>query len=132
MAITSDALVAARHARLRWIGAPMLVTGLGLAGWAIYATIGGGGWLNVGMGMLGAGLSLATFGANHDTAMAMAYQARDSGLSESLRDELEEELERDRDEVLDLRPAPRVGMVMPIIALGIQAWVCTRLLELGA
>jgi hypothetical protein len=123
---------AARHARLRWIGAPLLVTGIGLAGWAVYLSLGGGTWWNVGLGMLGAGLSLATFGANHDTAMALAFRARDEGLGEKLRAELEKELARDRDEVIDLKPSPKVGMVMPVVALALQAWVCTRLLELIA
>jgi hypothetical protein len=123
---------AARHARLRWIGAPLLVTGIGLAGWAIYLSLGGGSWWNVGLGMLGAGLSLATFGANHDTAMALAFRARDEGLAEKLRAELETELARDRDEIIDLKASPKVGMVMPVVALALQAWVCTRLLELVA
>jgi hypothetical protein len=121
---------AARHARLRWIGAPLLVTGFGLAGWSVYLTLGGGSWLNVGLGMFGAGLSLATFGANHDTAMALAFRARDEGLPEKLREELETELARDRDELIDLKPSPKIGMAMPVVALALQAWVCTRLLEL--
>jgi len=127
-----DADRAARHARLRWIGAPLLLTGIALAGWAIYTSMTGGSWWNVGIGMLGAGLSLATFGANHDTAMALAFRAREQGLTDKIKRELEEELERNRDEIIDLKPSPKVGMVMPVIALALQAWLCTRLLELSA
>ncbi len=131
VASTSEVLLASRHARLRWIGAPLLVTGLGLAGWALYSTMAGGSWWNVGIGMLGAGLALATFGANHDTAMALAFRARDEDLGEPLRGELEEELERDRDEVIGLKPSPRVALVMPVVALSIQVWVCTQLMDLA-
>jgi hypothetical protein len=130
--MSTDAVLANRHARLRWVGAPLLVSGVVLAGWAIHTSIGGGTLWNVGLGMLGAGLSLASFGANHDAAMAYALRSRDSGLSEKLRTELEEELERDRDEILDLKPAPKVGLVMPVIAVSLQAWLCTRLLEWAA
>ena len=129
--MSSEAILAARHARLRWIGAPLLASGLILAGWAVHASIGGGSLWNVALGMAGAGLSLASCGANHDTAMALAFRSRDAGLPDGLQAELNEELERDRDEIIDLRPAPKVGLVMPVIAVGLQAWVCTRLLELA-
>ncbi len=130
MANGTDAALAGRHARLRWIGAPLLLSGLALAGWAVHAAIGGATWWNVGFGMLGAGLALASFGANHDTAMAFSFRARDAGLSEKLCAELDEELERDRDEIVGLSPTPKTGLVIPVIAVCIQAWVCTRLLEI--
>jgi len=62
----------------------------------------------------------------------LAFRAREQGLTDKLKRELEEELERDRDEIIDLKPSPKVGMVMPVIALALQAWLCTRLLELSA
>jgi len=126
--VANDARVAARHALLRWLGAPLLLTGLGLAGWAIYAAmVGGSGW-TVAFGMLGAGLALASFGANHDTAMALAYRARDVELAPSLRQELSDELERDRDDIIGLTPMPKMAIVMPLIALGLQSYVLYRLL----
>jgi hypothetical protein len=126
--MSNDAARAARHARLRWLGAPLLLTGLLLAGWALFLSLGPGSGWNVGIGMLGAGLSLATFGANHDTAMALAFRAREGGLPDALRTELESELERDREDLIGLRASPRVGLVMPVIALGLQAWLCSRLI----
>lgn len=125
--MTEGAARAVRHARLRWIGAPLLLTGLGLLIGAIYAALTAGSLLTVGLGMFGCGLALAAFGANHDTAMAMAFTNREGGLPESLSQELDEELERDREGIVHGRPAPRIGMVIPLIAVGIQLWVAYRL-----
>ena len=51
--MSTDAVLANRQARLRWVGAPLLVSGVVLAGWAIHTSIGGGTLWNVGLGMLG-------------------------------------------------------------------------------
>jgi len=119
------------HARLRWVGAPLLLTGVGLLGKAVYdAFFLGPLWLAA-VAALGAGLALASFGANHDTAMGLAYQAREAGLPLDLKDELDAEIERDRDGVLALRPTPTIAKVIPLIAAGIQIFVFTRVFGLS-
>ena len=93
---------------------------------AFRAMVGGSGW-TVAFAAFGVGMALAAFGANHDSAMAYAFAGRGDGLPPELKTELEEELDRDRDGVIDVRPAPKVGMVMPVIALSVQLWVAWRL-----
>ena len=119
-----------RHAHLRWIGAPLLLSGLGLLCYALFGVFVGGSGMTLGLSALGTGMALASFGANHDTAMALAFQLQGSGdlsLPTGIRDELEEELERSRDAVIGLRASPRVAMVLPLVAVLVQAWVAFRL-----
>ena len=119
------------HAKLRWVGAPLLLSGVGLLGKAVYdAFFLGPIWLAA-VAALGAGLSLASFGANHDTAMGLAYQGREAGLPLDLRDELDAELERDRDGVLALRPTPTIAKVIPVVAVCIQVFVGAKIFGLG-
>ena len=119
------------HAKLRWIGAPLLLTGVGLLGKAVYdAFFLGPLWL-VAVAALGAGLALASFGANHDTAMGLAYQGREAGLPLDLKDELDAELERDREGVLALRPTPAIAKCIPVVAVCIQVFVGTKVFGLG-
>jgi hypothetical protein len=82
----------------------------------------------VALACFGTGLALASFGANHDAAMGYALVSQDSGLPASLKDELDAELVRDRAGVMKARPAPNVGMVMPLLAGGVQAFALWRLL----
>ncbi len=126
--MTGELRGAVRHARWRWSGAPLLVVGLVLFFWALQRWgAGGSGW-TVLLAVLGTGLGLASFGANHDTALALALRAGPEGLPPALRRELDEELARDRDGTLDLVPAPRVALVLPFIAAAVQALVVARLL----
>jgi hypothetical protein len=60
--------------------------------------------------------------------MGYALLAQDAELPPSLQDELEAELMRDRPGVMKMRPAPTVGMVMPVVAVGVQLFVLWRLL----
>ena len=125
--MSDERAIAVRHSRLRWVGAPLLATGVGLLGYAIFAVMTGGSLLTVGLGMFGCGLALASFGANHDTAMALAFAHRDADLPAHLIDELNDELERDRDGIVHGQPMPRVAIAMPLIATGIQVLVAYRL-----
>lgn len=118
---------AVRHSRLRWVGAPLLLSGVGLLGYAVFRSlVGGSGW-TVAFAAFGTGMALAAFGANHDAAMGYAFAGRDEGLPPDLKSELDDELERDRDGVISVRPVPTVGMVMPFVALFVQLWVAWRL-----
>ena len=115
------------HAKLRWVGVPLLLSGLLLLGYAGFQSlIGGSGW-TVAFSVFGAALSLASFGANQDATMAYAFAGRDEGLPPSLREELQEELERDRNGVVSARPTPKLAMAIPVVAICVQLWVAWRL-----
>jgi len=126
---------AVRHARWRWSGAPLLVTGAVLFMWALGDLARGGTGSTVLLSVFGTGMALASFGANHDAAMAMAVRWRSEAvgpaavqLPDNLRDELAEELERDRAGTLSLRASPKVALVLPFVTIAVQAWVASRLL----
>lgn len=117
------------HARLRWLGAPLLLTGVAAVIGAVFYIAGTGEWFVFALAAFGAGLGLASFGANHDTAMALGYSVLDSGgLPPGLRAELDRELARDRAAIIALRAAPRISLVIPLIAILIQAYVWWTLL----
>jgi len=81
------------------------------------------------LGCFGLGTALATFGANHDTALAHAVRIHTSlELPDALRDEVERELQRDRSDTLSLRPSAVAGMVVPLLCLTVQGYVAWRLL----
>ena len=126
--MTDDVARANRHARLRWVGAPLLLSGVSLIAYAVYGWLTGGSGWTVAASFFGTGLALASFGANHDAAMGYALLAQDAGLPPTLQDELEAELVRDRAGVMKVRPAPTIGMVMPVVAIGVQTFVLWRLL----
>jgi len=123
---------AAFHARLRWAGAPLLLSGVALLLWAVGNASHGGSGLTVMIGMLGCGMGLASFGANHDTALALALEVHDQQdsaglLSEALSAEVTEELQSDRAGTMALRPSPRIAMALPAVALLVQLFVFWRL-----
>jgi len=126
-----DVTIAVRHARLRWLGAPLLITGfLVLLSAALSMAAGGSGW-HVMIGMFGTGTALATFGANHDTAMVHALRSReDPALPAHLVKEIDGELKRDRGDTLALRPSVWAGFLVPFLAIGAQCWVGWQLLGL--
>lgn len=124
-----DLKVAVRHARLRWIGAPLLITGMMLLIWAFLGFASGGSGWSVMLGCFGLGTALASFGANHDTAIAHAVRVRgEAGLPEELRAEVEKELSRDRADTLSLRPSAAAGMVVPVVCVAVQTYLAWRLL----
>ena len=133
--MTAQLRKAKRHLLWRWSGAPLLVTGGLLVCLAFWALIRGGPGLPVMLGLLGVGMALASFGANHDTAMALAFELRqtsselpEEGSAERLMVELDEELVRDRDSVLALQATPRIALTVPWMAIGVQSatavWLC--------
>jgi hypothetical protein len=116
--------------RLRWVGVPLLALGALMAVSAILMVATGRPWTLIPHGLLASGLALASFGANHDSAMALAWSARGQGASlpEALGQELDAELARDRQAVLSLRASPKVAMGIPVLALGVQIWLAWRLI----
>ncbi len=127
----ADADNASFHARLRWVGAPLLLSGFVMLMWALSLAARGGSMLTVMLGLFGCGMSLASFGANHDTALALAIRSRsgsDGGqLSQKLAREVAGELEVDRSGTMALRASPRIAMVLPLVALLVQSLVFWRL-----
>lgn len=120
--------VARRHATWRWSGAVLLPSGLLLLGGALLQSLAGGSGWNIALGLFSSGLGLASFGANHDTAMAHTLRARGSrDLPAGLLKELDEELARAKGGDPALRPSPKVALVLPLVAAGVQAWVAVRL-----
>mgnify|MGYP007063387540 CR=1 FL=1 len=119
---------AKRHLLWRWSGAPLLVTGGLLVCLAFWALIRGGPGFPVMLGLLGVGMALAAFGANHDTSMALAFELRqaaselpEEGNAARLLAELDEELVRDRDSVLALQATPRIALALPWMAIAVQS-----------
>ena len=133
MSASPTIAAARRHAALRWVGAPLLITGLFGLGTALLGLAGGGPGANVMLGLFGTGLALASFGANNDTALALAMTAREASkggqdpLPQPLLDELNGELARDRKGVLELKASPTVAMVLPLVAILVQAGLAFRL-----
>lgn len=130
MAVADDAAhltLAVRHARLRWIGAPLLFTGALLLAAAVMGLVGGGSVTTVMLGMLGAGTGLASFGANHDTALAHAREVRSHpGLPAALRAEVENDLAAHRTATLALRPSAVAGLLVPLVCILVQGAVFYR------
>jgi hypothetical protein len=120
---------AARHASLRWAGAPLLALGTLLLLAAIVLVAQGQPWSLIPHGLLSTGLGLAAFGANHDAALALSLRARreKQPLPAALSDELDAELARDRAGTLGLHASPGVALAMPAVALLVQGWLAWRL-----
>ena len=122
---TTAASAARRHARLRWVGAPLLATGVLVLLTAGVRSFGPG---PVGPALLAVGgclLALTSFGVNHDSALAYT---RDAGpaADPALRLELDAALDKDRPGTLTLRAAPAMGFVIPVLAVLVQSGVLLR------
>ena len=124
----SEAAMAARHAKLRYLGMPLFVLGLLgiLAALGLWLSGSGkGGWVL--LYVASTGLSLATFGSNNDTAIA--YMVRAEGLPDGLRSELEWEMKRDLAGTQALIPTPKTAYAMLLIALTLHALAASRLIS---
>ena len=62
---------AQRHRWMRWLGAPLLCSGVVVVFLSAISTTSGDGPIWVLMGLIGCALSLTTFGVNHDLAIAL-------------------------------------------------------------
>ncbi|MCK6505777.1 hypothetical protein L6R53_20690 [Myxococcota bacterium] len=120
---------AARHASLRWAGAPLLALGALLLLSSLVMVARGQPWTLIPHGLLATGLGLAAFGANHDAALFLALRARreKQPLPAAISDELDAELARDRAATLGLHASPGVALAMPAVALLAQGWLAWRL-----
>jgi hypothetical protein len=132
VAADPDLQLAMRHFKLRWAGAPLLITGACILLYAMFRLPFGGGLGLALMSVGGALTGLASFGSNHDTALALAARVRAAGqsaLPPELAEELEEELARDRGATLALRPHSPVAMALPFFSMAFQSFLVWRLLR---
>lgn len=129
MSAATDLATARRHATWRWSGAPLLLSGGLLLLAALVGVIQGGSGFTVMLGLFGCGLSLASFGANHEASIASALRARQEGaaLPDRIARDLDEELARDRGGTLGLRASPRIALALPFVAVMVQSGVAWRL-----
>ena len=115
---------AEKHIRLRWVGVPLLVSGLILFVIALQSFLGSGPFFPVLFGIACSLMGLTCFGVNHDTAICLAMEAqRDDDtlrFSPQLQQELEEELQRNRADALALQSNPKVGLFLPIFVVAFQ------------
>lgn len=124
-----EAAAAAQHARLRWVGAPLLVSGAVILFVALTDSLRGGSGGAV-LAAVGGTLSgLASFGVNHDTAMAFAMRAPAERLTAPLAEEVAGERERLRKGAPALRPNRAAGLLVPLISIGLQGFLTWRLLS---
>ena len=120
------------HLRVRWLGAPLFLVGVGIFLYEMATVTQSQDWffllLSIGCAMLG----LTTFGVNHDTAVAIALQAKAKSeevqLSSALKRELEEDLQRDRSGTMALVANEKTAVVVPFLAVLLQAIVLWRIL----
>ena len=115
------------HFNLRWLGCFLLISGVLLLSYFLVQVFGTGALLHLILSFVSCGLSLGSFGINHDTAVAYALRARDEGvlLTEHpvLQRELTEDLERDKIETMSLKPHSILSYVIPCIALALQGYL---------
>ena len=115
---------AEKHIRMRWIGVPLLVSGLVLFLIAIQSFWISGSIFPVLLGTACALMGLTCFGVNHDTAICFAMEAQRADdtlrFSPQLQTELEEEMRRDRADVLALQSNPKIALFLPIVVVIVQ------------
>jgi hypothetical protein len=127
-----DALL---HARVRWVAVPLLVSGGAQLVWALVAAALGGSWLDLLLAAVGCLLALATYGANHDAAVALLVRLRPEagaplrGAPEALLAEVDEALRKDEAGTRALAPHGVAARALPVLTMLAQALVAWRLLR---
>ncbi len=121
------------HFNLRWLGAILLVSGIVLLLNFVSQLFTGGSVLTAIFSFVSCGLSLGSFGINHDTAIAYAVQAKNEGISLSehpvLETELNEDLNRDRSQTLSLKPHSILSYLIPFITLLLHGYLWSLVLQ---
>ena len=126
VSISPDLKAVKRHARIRWSGVPLLLSGLTVVGLCVAQWLQQGSGYIIFIALMGMGMGLASFGANHEATMAFALRVKRVGqeaLPEKIETELQEECDRNADALDAIQPFPRTSVVLPFVALGIQAFV---------
>ena len=117
------------HARMRWLGMLLFLTGLLTLGGAVAQIFFADGRISsIFISLFACGLSLGTFGSHNDTALA---QLRDNrwhpGTPEGLAHEVNQEFLFNRIELSQLRATPKTSWVVTVGALAVLAWAISRL-----
>ena len=128
--MSAEASAAARHAALRWLGAPLFFLGIvGLVGAIALVATTDLRWTTILLYVGATGLSLGTFGTHNDTGLAMALRAKREELSPGLKTELEAELSADKRSVIGLPATPKTAWVITLAALGLHSVGAWRLVS---
>jgi hypothetical protein len=126
---------AARHLYLRWTGVLFLFSGALLLGLALRSiSLGAPFWIFL-LAIASCGLSLGSFGINHDTGIAYAFAAHQEGVSfdnhQLVELELKEDLAHNRAETMGLKPHQILSYVIPLLTvflhLYLWSWIKTIL-----
>ena len=124
------AVVARRYARLRWVGIGLFWFSLALLFELLVAVLAG--WLPASrllVGVLGLGLSLGSFGTASDTALwAMRELRAQNQLPPAFHAEWKQELQHRPERIRTLHGAPRMALLMPLLAMAAQGAAIVRLL----
>jgi len=125
--MSQELSAAQRHAAARYLGMPLFAAGVAGFACAVFAWVSGDIAGSSVMLYVGAtGLSLGTFGAHNDTALALMQRVDRAALPEGMADELRGELARDREETQELSPSPRMAWGLTAVALLLHAAAAWR------
>ena len=117
------------HAKVRWLGPPLLIVGIFWFGLAAYLYLQGSvAWHPVLWGFGAMATGLATFGIHNDNALAQMMLVDRAALPEKLARELEWELKRDRGAMLELTPTRITSAIIPTLSLLLHAICASSLL----
>ena len=115
--------------RFRWLGAPLLISGLLLFFSVVSSLPQTHDYFLVLLGFGCSALGLTTFGISHDTAVAfmVVHYPNTKNLGGTAKRELEEDLAWDQARTLKLTPNPKTAIFVPFLALVLQSYVFFRL-----
>ncbi|MAA79194.1 MAG: hypothetical protein CL916_08025 [Deltaproteobacteria bacterium] len=116
--------------RYRWIGVPILCSGimLFLSVLTMFPQTNGDYFLILlGFGCMALGLT--SFGVSHDTAMALVaeHYPKTANFNSALQREFSEDIKWDKAKTLSLSAHTKTAMVIPLLALLVQSYVFIRL-----
>jgi hypothetical protein len=115
------------HFKLRWIGAPLLCSGLLLLLQMLhFIRLGHPSWLLL-LAAISSALALTSFGINHDTGVALAVEAEQEGASfeehRLLEQELAEDMGYNSERTLELKPHRALSHLIPFVTCVIQLYL---------
>lgn len=116
--------------RYRWIGVPILCTGILLfvSVLTLFSQTDGDYFLILlGFGCMALGLT--SFGVSHDTAMALVaeHYPKTERFNSALKQEFSEDIHWNKAKTLSLSAHTKTAVVIPILALLVQGYVFVRL-----
>jgi len=120
------------HYRYRWIGLPLLLSGMGTFLFAASVFPRTGDWFGLILSVGCTLIALTSFGINHDSATAYSLLLKKTDKADKMSSvmihELEEDLSWDRRSTLSLRAHPVAAVLVPWLAVAFQTYVFLRVL----